>query len=81
MRLLLGLLGLSPCLPCPLQSADRRRCCRPALCPLPCRYHKPGAGAVLEVPADAAAKVREAAKPFVEFLEQDTESDSDSEEE
>ena len=56
------------------------------LCPLPpppapppCRYHKPGAGAVLEVPAEAAAKVREAAKPFAEFLEQDTESDSDSE--
>ena len=35
---------------------------------------------MLEVPAEAAAKVRDAAKPFAEFLEQDTESDSDSEE-
>ena len=58
--------------------------CSPPLCPSAppclCRYHKPGAGAVLEVPAEAAAKVRDAAKPFAEFLEQDTESDSDSEE-
>jgi hypothetical protein len=32
------------------------------------------------VPAQEAARVREAAKPFVEWLEQETESESDDEE-
>ena len=44
-------------------------------------YHKAGAGGVLEVPGEAAARVRKAAKPFIDFLEQDTESESGSEEE
>ncbi|KAI7841802.1 hypothetical protein COHA_004525 [Chlorella ohadii] len=44
-------------------------------------FHKDNAGSVLEVPADAAAKVREAAQPFIDWLEQDTESDSDEDDE
>jgi len=36
---------------------------------------------VLEVPAEGAAKVREAAKPFIDFLEQETESETESDEE
>ncbi|KAL4451517.1 hypothetical protein ABPG75_007179 [Micractinium tetrahymenae] len=42
-------------------------------------YHKAGAASVLDVPADAAQRVRAAAKPFVDFLEQETESESDDE--
>lgn len=34
---------------------------------------------MLEVPSEGAAKVRAAAQPFIDFLEQDTESDSDEE--
>ncbi|EFN56072.1 hypothetical protein CHLNCDRAFT_145571 [Chlorella variabilis] len=44
-------------------------------------FHKATAGGVLEVPAEGGARVREAARPFVEWLEQDTETESDSEEE
>ncbi|PRW20878.1 eukaryotic translation initiation factor 5 [Chlorella sorokiniana] len=44
-------------------------------------YHKDNAGSVLEVPADAATKVREAAQPFIDWLEQDTESESDEDDE
>lgn len=43
-------------------------------------YHKAGAASVLDVPADAAKRVRDAAKPFVDWLEQETESESDDEE-
>ncbi|PSC74835.1 eukaryotic translation initiation factor 5-like [Micractinium conductrix] len=42
-------------------------------------FHKDGAGAVLEVPTDGAAKVRDLAKPFIDFLEQETDSESESE--
>lgn len=116
---------LPACFPsCNHSSQHRRRHPAP-----PCRFHKDSAGSVLEVPADAAAKVRaankaaragraaavgqrpatqrrcpvrdsphvplpwlaatppalpqvrQAAKPFVEWLEQDTESESDSDDE
>lgn len=43
-------------------------------------YHKSDAASQLKVPAQEAARVREAAKPFVEWLEQETESESDDEE-
>lgn len=68
-------------------------CCQHACCfsiavnrcpPLPRtsthRYHKSDAASQLKVPAQEAARVREAAKPFVEWLEQETESESDDEE-
>lgn len=59
---------------------------REALCDLPlppaaaapCRFHKPTAGSVVGVPAEAAAAVRAAAKPFVAWLEE-AEDDSDDE--
>lgn len=44
------------------------------------RAHKADAGAVLEVPAEAGARVRQAAQPFIDWLEQDTESESDEDE-
>ena len=53
----------------------------PSFLPRACRFHKATAGGVLEVPAEGGARVREAARPLVEWLEQDTETESDSEEE
>ena len=51
---------------------------RPTHAALRCRYKKPSAGSIVGVPADAAAAVRAAAKPFVEWLE---EAEDESEEE
>ncbi len=44
------------------------------------RYHKSDAASQLKVPAQEAARGREAAKPFVGWLEQETETESDDEE-
>lgn len=44
-------------------------------------YNKPSAGIVVGVPGDAAQEVRAAAKPFADWLEEEDDSEDDSDEE